>query len=164
MSQNVLNIDRAGSATATVNGALTKGATSIVVDGAGSGGIDEGERLTNNSIVYHVVSGINGAAGTITLDRPLDTALADNQSFARTADRVNNLVFHRDAATVAMRSPGPPSRGAGLAGNFSTHRDPESGIVLQLEVQRLHAVTRYYFRTLYGGIVTRPQLAYQIFG
>ena len=164
MSQNVLNIDRAGGSTATVNGALTKGATAIVVDGAGSGGIDEGERLTNNSIVYHVVSGIGGAAGTITLDRPLDTALADNASFARTADRVNNLVFHRDAATVAMRSPGPPSRGAGLSGNFSTHRDPESGIVLQLEVQRLHAVTRYYFRALYGGTVTRPELAYQVFG
>ena len=106
-----------------------------------------------------------GRLGTITLDRPTGYR-AGRQSIASLVrhDRVNNLVFHRDAATVAMRSPGPPSRGAGLAGNFSTHRDPESGIVLQLEVQRLHAVTRYYFRTLYGGIVTRPQLAYQIFG
>ena len=143
---------------------MVKGARHITVDGAGSGGIDEGERLTNGGNSYHVVDGISGATGTITIDRPTVAAIGDNASLARTDDRVNNLVFHRDAATVAMRSPGPPSRGAGLAGNFSTHRDPESGIVLQLEVQRLHAVTRYYFRTLYGGIVTRPELAYQIFG
>ena len=164
MSQNVLTIERAGGTTATVNGAVVKGARHITVDGAGSGGIDEGERLTNGGNTYHVVDGISGATGTITIDRPAVAAIGDNASLARTDDRVNNLVFHRDAATIAMRSPGPPSRGAGLSGNFSTHRDPESGLILQLEVQRLHAVTRYYFRTLYGGIVTRPELAYQIFG
>ena len=39
MSQNVLNIDRAGGSTATVNGAVVKGARHIIVDGAGSGGL-----------------------------------------------------------------------------------------------------------------------------
>ena len=163
MSQNVQTIVR-GASTALVNGAAVKGATQISVDTAGSGGINEGERLSHSGVSYQVVTGISGAAGTITIDRPLDAALADNTSLARTATRVNNIAFHRDAITVAMRSPGPPSPRSGQAGSFSTHRDPESGIILQVEVQRLHAVTRYYFRTLYGGAPLRPELAYQIFG
>ena len=164
MSQNVQTIERGGANTALAAGALAVGATQIAVDGAGAGGINEGERLTNGGNSYQVVTGIPGAAGTITIDRPLVAAVADNGSFARAADRVNNIALHRDAITVAMRSPGPPSRGAAQAGVFSTHRDPESGIILQVEVQRLHAVTRYYFRTLYGGTALHPELAYQIFG
>ena len=163
MSQNVQTIVR-GAATALANGVQAKGAESIAVDAAGSDGINEGERLTSGGNSYQVVTGISGAAGTITIDRPLVTSIADNASFARAATRVNNVVLHRDAITVAMRSPGPPSPGAGQAGSFSTHRDPESGIILQVEVQRLHAVTRYYFRTLYGGTALHPELAYQIFG
>ena len=164
MSQNVQTIDREGSATALANGTQAVSATQLTVDGAGAGGIGEGERLTNGGNSYQVVTGISGASGTITIDRPLVSAIADNQSFARAANRVNNIAFHRDAVTVAMRSPGPPSPRAGQAGTFSTHRDPESGIVIQVEVQRLHAVTRYYFRVLYGGTVLHPNLAYQIFG
>lgn len=164
MSQNVQTIARAGSATALVNGAAVLGATQITVDAAGAGGIGEGERITNGGNTYQVVTGISGAAGTITIDRPLVAAIADNQSLARAANRVNNMMFHRDSVTVAMRSPGPPSPRAGQAGVFSTHRDPESGIILQVEVQRLHAVTRYYFRVLYGGTVLHPNLAYQVFG
>ena len=163
MSQNVQSIIR-GSATATTMGQAAKGATSFSVDAAGSAGINEGERLTVNSRSYQVVTGISGASGTITVDRPLEANIGDNTSIARTASRVNNVALHRDAVTVAMRSPGPPSPRAGQAGSFSTHRDPESGIILQVEVQRLHAVTRYYFRTLYGGTVLHPELAYQIFG
>ena len=163
MSQNVQEIIR-GAATATTMGAAAKGATSFPVDAAGSAGINEGERITVNSRSYQVVTGISGASGTITIDRPLEANIGDNTSLARTASRVNNIAFHRDAVTVAMRSPGPPSPRAGQAGTFSTHRDPESGIIIQVEVQRLHAVTRYYFRVLYGGTVLHPNLAYQIFG
>ena len=163
MSQNVQTITR-GADTALAMGAQALGATQLTVDTAGAAGINEGERLTNGGNSYQVVTGISGAAGTITIDRPLVAAIADNASFARTATRVNNIALHRDAVTVAMRSPGPPSPRAGQAGSFSTHRDPESGIILQVEVQRLHAVTRYYFRTLYGGTALHPELAYQIFG
>ena len=163
MSQNVQTITRAGS-----SGALTaivaKGATQLPVDGLTSGGINEGEQITLGGKHYHVVTGLSTAAGTITIDRPLELAAADNDSLSRTATRVNNLMFHRDAMTLAMRSPGPPSRGAASSGTFSTHRDPESGIIIQVEVQRLHAMTRYYFRTLYGGTVLHPELGYQIFG
>ena len=163
MSQNVQTITR-GAATALVNGAAAIGATQIAVDAAGAAGINEGERITNGGNSYQVVTGIVGAAGTITIDRPLVAAIADNQSLARTGTRVNNIAFHRDAVTVAMRSPGPPSPRAGQAGTFQTQRDPVSGIVLQLEVERLHAATRYSFRTLYGGTVLHPELGYQIFG
>ena len=163
MSQNVQTITRrASSGSSSAIGAL--GATQIAVDGLGSTGIAEGERITLGAINYHVVKGVASAAGTITLDRPLEAAIADNAALNRGATRVNNLMFHRDAMTLAMRSPGPPSRGAASSGNFSTHRDPESGIIIQVEVQRLHAMTRYYFRTLYGGTVLHPELAYQIFG
>ena len=163
MSQNVQTITRVANSGA-LSAAAVKGATQIAVDGAGAGGINEGERLTFGGVHYQVVTGISGAAGTLTLDRPLEAALADNATLGRVATRVNNIAFHRDAITVAMRSPGPPSPRSGQAGVFSTHRDPESGIILQVEVQRLHAVTRYYFRTLYGGTALHPELAYQIFG
>ena len=163
MSQNVQTITRAGS-----SGALTaivaKGATQLPVDGLTSAGINAGERITLGGKHYHVVNRLAAAAGTITIDRPLELAGADNDSLSRSATRTNNLMFHRDAVTLAMRSPGPPSRPAASAGSFSTHRDPESGIIIQVEVQRLHAMTRYYFRTLYGGTVLHPELAYQIFG
>ena len=164
MSQNVQKIVRLTNAgTASAVGA--KGATQLPVDALGATGINEGERLLIGSVYYHVVTGVKGsAAGTITLDRPLEVAVADNTTINRFGTRTNNLMFHRDAMTLAMRSPGPPSRGAASAGNFSTHRDPESGIIIQVEVQRLHAMTRYYFRTLYGGTVLHPELAYQIFG
>lgn len=162
MSQNVQKISRRA-ATGAVSAAAVKGATQLVVDGAG-GGINEGERLLLGSDNYHVVTGFTGAAGTLTLDRPLESAVANNATLGRVATRINNIMLHRDAVTVAMRSPGPASPRVGQAGNFSTHRDPESGIILQVEVQRLHAVTRYYFRTLYGGTVPNPDLAYQIFG
>ena len=136
MSQNVQTITRR-SATALAAGAQALGATQLTVDTAGSSGIAEGERLTNGGNSYQVVTGISSGSGTITIDRPLVAAIADNASFARTATRVNNIALHRDAVTVAMRSPGPPSPRAGQAGIFSTHRDPESGIILQVEVQRL---------------------------
>ena len=163
MSQNVQKIVRAGSSGA-LNGAGVKGSTQLVVDTLTAAGINEGERITLGGNSYHVVNGVSSAAGTITIDRPLETAELDNASLNRSTSRVNNLMFHRDALTLAMRSPGPPSRGAASAGDFSTHRDPESGIIIQVEVQRLHAMTRYYFRTLYGGTVLHPELAYQIFG
>ena len=163
MSQNVQIINR-GANSGSVNGAVPIGSRQITVDGAGAGGINEGERISFGANSYHVVTGISGAAGTITIDRPTVAAILDNAALNRAATRVNNIAFHRNAVTVAMRSPGPPSPRAAQAGSYSTHRDPESGIILQVEVQRLHAVTRYYFRTLYGGAALHPELAYQIFG
>ena len=164
MSQNVQKIVRltnAGAATAVT----PIGATQLPVDALGATGINEGERLLIGSVYYHVVTGVKGAAaGTITLDRPLEVAVADNATINRFGTRTNNIMFHRDAMTLAMRSPGPPSPRAGMAGEFETHQDPESGIIIQLETQRLNAMTRYYFRTLYGGTVQHPELAYQIFG
>ena len=163
MSQNVQTITRTTNAGAFA-AAGKVGDTVISVDALGASGIAEGSRLLIGSLYYHVSKGISETAGTIELDRPLEVAVADNGTLNRVNTRVNNLMFHRDAMTLAMRSPGPPSRGAASAGDFSTHRDPESGIIIQVEVQRLHAMTRYYFRTLYGGTVLHPELAYQIFG
>ena len=163
MSQNVQTITRTTNAGAFA-AAGKVGDVAISVDALGASGIAEGSRLLIGSLYYHVSKGIGATAGVIELDRPLEVAAADNTTLNRVATRVNNIMFHRDAMTVAMRSPGPPSRRAGSAGDFSTHRDPESGIIIQVEAQRLHAMTRYYFRTLYGGTVLHPQLAYQIFG
>ena len=106
MSQNVQTITR-GSATALVNGAAAVGATQIAVDAAGAAGINEGERITNGGNSYQVVTGISGAAGTITIDRPLVAAIADNQSLARTATRVNNIAFHRDFRHARHAEPRP---------------------------------------------------------
>ena len=163
MSQNVQKITRAGSTGAT-NAAAAKGATQLIVDTLTAAGINEGERVTIGTDSYQVVKGVAAAGGTITIDRPLEAAVADNTALNRSATRTNNIMFHRDAMTLAMRSPGPPSPRAGMAGEFETHQDPESGIIIQLETQRLNAMTRYYFRTLYGGTVQHPELGFQIFG
>ena len=163
MSQNVQTITRAGSSGA-LTAAHAKGVTQLAVDALTSAGINEGERITLGGNSYQIAKGLSSAAGNITIDRPLETAELDNAALNRSATRTNNIMFQRQCLTLAMRSPGPPSPGAGSSGNFSTFRDPKTGIVIQLEVQRLHAVTRYYFRMLYGAVVLYPQLAYQIFG
>ena len=163
MSQNVQKITRSTNAGAFA-AAGKVGDQVITVDALGASGIAVGERLLIGSLYYHVKVGFNATAGTITLDRPLEVAAADNATLNRFGARTNNIMFQRECLTLAMRSPGPPSPGAGSSGHFSTFRDPKTGIVIQLEVQRLHAVTRYYFRMLYGAVVLYPKLAYQIFG
>ena len=139
---------------------MSIGDQTITVDGAGAGGIDPGELLTNGGNTYAVVLGIGGTAGTVTIDRPAVAAIADNQVLTRGDANTPNLGITPDALAVAMRPTAPPQAG----GDLQSIVDPETGFSLTLEVARIVHGTRYYISALWGSRVTNAGSVQRFYG
>jgi hypothetical protein len=77
------------------------------------------------------------------------------------ATHVVNLLMHRDAFAFVTRP--LASSGLGL-GHFETAIDPESGLVLRLEISREYKRTRFSYDALWGWGCPRPELACRIAG
>ena len=159
-SNNIPAIAKGHANNPNVNGAVSIGDQTITVDGAGAGGIDPGELLTNGGNTYAVVLGIGGTAGTITIDRPAVAAIADNQVLTRGDANTPNLGITPDALAVAMRPTAAPQS----AGDVMSIVDPETGFSLTLEVARIVHGTRYYISALWGSRVTNAGSVQRFYG
>ena len=95
----------------------------------------------------------------------LKAAVADNEVMTVVATHVVNLAFHRDAFAFAQRPLLDPGKELGLAGtNIMTMQDPQTGIILRLEVSRQHKQVAWEFDLLWGAELVRPELACRILG
>ena len=146
-----------------VNGAISAGAESMVVDGALAGGVlNEGTVIKFASLDQEfVVTGtvtLTGGAGTVTFSPALPADVADNvQVDAYKSYKIKSVAFHRNAFALAIRP--FPEVPAGLGSIVSQIVDNETGLSLRLEITRTNNVTRFELQILYGIAAVRPEFA-----
>jgi hypothetical protein len=158
--------------TVAVNGAVTQGASQMVVDsGTLTGSVRVGDLFTvaGDTQTYTVTEAATAAANAVTVKfSPIaQTPFADNAAVVFRGGHAVNLAFHRDAFALAIR---PLSeQGADIAGELGGGRtltmvDDVTGIPLRLEVKREHKRTRWSMDLLWGCALVRPQCATRILG
>lgn len=143
-----LGTHTAGSGTSYVlNGAHAAGATSIVLK-TGSGTVLAGDILTINSEKYVVKTGI-ASAGTVVINSGLVAAGADGDTATINSAFTSNLVFHRQAAELAMRPIAIPKIGD-AAFDRMTVQDPWSGLIFEMAMYRGYQKVMMEVGCLYG--------------
>lgn len=154
--------------TPLVNGALSIGATAVVLDGGGiSGTYLAGDIVSfaGHTQTYVVTANatLNGSgAGTINIFPPLRAAVADNAAITLRATHMNNFVFHRDAIAAAVRVLPPTPSEFGVISR--TAIDPVTGMPLRLTVALRHRLIEWSFDLLGGATVPRPEWGVRVLG
>jgi len=165
----VLTHTAGGSGTPLVNGALSAGVSSVVIDGlSGSTGFLVGDILTfaGHAQTYTVATApaASGGAQTVTISPALAADVADNAAIAVKASHIVNLAFHRDAFALAMRPLAGETAGEGYGSQIVTMTDPQTGLSMRLEVYRQYKQVVYELDALWGVELIRPELATRIAG
>lgn len=157
-------------ASATTNTAgYAVGVKTITLASAGTGTILVGDIITfaGHTQTYAVTSGdadVSGG-GTISFYPGLKVALAASAiAITLKASHVVNLVFHREAFAFATRPLVSETQDLGLGHQILSFQDPDTGLVLRLEVSRQHKRTAWEFDILWGAKLVRPELACRIAG
>lgn len=75
-----------------------------------------------------------------------------------------NLIFHRDAFAYATRPLVASTIDLSLGSQIMSMQDPQTGIVLRLEISRQHKQTAWEFDILWGSALVRPELAIRLAG
>ena len=158
-----------GSGTPLVNGALSAGDTSVVIDGmSGSSGLVVGDIITmaGNTQTYAVTAApaASGGAQTVTVSPAITGTIADNAAITVKASHVVNLAFHRDAFALAMRPLQGATQGDSYGSSIVAMTDPLTGLSMRLEVSRQYKQIMYSLDALWGVKLIRPELAVRIAG
>ena len=159
MSQNLersIGTDR----TAAVNAAHQAGDTTVALDGATSGNLTAGHVIAIGDRVYSIIAGVAGASGTVTLDRGLHAAAADNAVVTIHNSYGRSWVYQRTAIAFASFPAGAIGVPGAIVdtGPFTVVNDPVAGVSIKLEVIRLVNAWRWRFSVQYGFVVVRPEL------
>jgi hypothetical protein len=102
-------------------------------------------------------------AVNVAIQPPLKVALAGSEAVTVKATHVVNLAFHRDAFALAMRP--LASNGAFKGGSeIAAMQDPDTGLVMRLEVSRQHKQNMWELDVLWGAKLVRAELATRIAG
>jgi hypothetical protein len=138
------------------NGAgLAVGATSVPFDTGtgGATGFKAGDVITfagDTVNKYIVVTGLNAAAGTITIAAPgIRVAIADNAAITVGNNYTPSTVFHKGAFQLAARLPELPE-GGDAADDRQTIFDPVSGLPFEFAVYRQYRQVRYEVALAWG--------------
>lgn len=94
----------------------------------------------------------------------LRVALANNEVSTVEDTHVVNLAFHRDAFAYATRPLIANTLDMALGSKIMSMTDPQTGVVLRLEVSRQHKRVAWEFDILFGTRLVRPGLATRIAG
>ncbi len=175
----------AGSVTGdpTVTGANAIGVTSIdfTTDADDTVDLLEGDIITFSGPTGHVqtyavtadVTIPNSSSGAVPIAGPgdgsdsnkgLKVALVGSETITVKATHVVNLVFHRDAFAYATRPLAAETSDLSLGNQIMTMQDPQTGLVLRLEISRQHKQTVWEFDILWGVKLVRPELATRLAG
>jgi hypothetical protein len=150
----------AGSYLINNGGGHAAGTITVTVD-TGSGGFAAGDVVT---IVGNVYPGtttlaqmvvLSATSTTITFNRGLYSAVADNASVVRLATHRSSLLAHRSATVLAMRPSAEIPEGD-LASMSQIIRDPVTGLALRLAYYPGYHQGSWEVSAVYGAIVRRP--------
>ena len=144
-----------------VNGALSKGDTTITVD-TGANTILAGDVVTIGNHKYVVETALSGDDFVIAAPG-LQEDVADNAAVTVNADSSRNLAFSSDAITLATRLPVFPSQGD-LAIDSEVITDPRTGISFDLRVYPGDGMVLYRLHALWGWVVNKPEHAAVLLG
>ena len=163
MSQN-LKRSTGTDKTAAVNGVHNAGDNTVAIDGATSGNLNPGNIIAIGKRVYSILVGGTGVARTVTLDRGLHEAAADNAIATIYNNYARSWVLQRGALAFASFPAGAIGVPGAIVdtGPFTVANDPVSGVSLKLEVIRLVNAWRWRFSIQYGAVVVRPDLVSMI--
>jgi hypothetical protein len=155
-------------AVATVVGAysMTMGYSSTNIGSVKVGDLFTIENSSQQFVATAAVSTTTIAGNTtvtIAFSPALTAAVSTTNAITFVTTHVNNMLFHRDAFSFASR-PLVASSEEGLGSIFQSAIDPVSGLALRLEVSRQNKMQTWSFDILYGGDVTRPELAARLLG
>jgi hypothetical protein len=136
----------------------------IAVDGFAAGGLPQVNQAvtfgSNNASVYTVID-IDSVLG-ITLDRPLEFAVADNVTVNPAPAGAYNLAFHRNAVALVTRPLALPRAGTGASGTVVNRNGLSIRAVITYQgMDQGHLVTL----DILGGVaVLEPELGTIILG
>lgn len=139
-----------------INGALAKGATSLLID-TGTGTIVAGDIVTiaGDTNKYVVTTTLSG--GTVVIAAPgLRQAAADNAALTVGAAYTSNLAFSRNAIVLATRMPALPTEGD-MAVDRITLVDDRSGLAFEVAMYAQYRRIRYEVALAYGASVIKPE-------
>lgn len=94
----------------------------------------------------------------------LQEAVVDNEVITVEDTHVVNLVMHRDAIGFATRPLVASTADMALGSKILSLQDPQTGLVLRLEVSRQHKQVVWEFDILWGTKLVRPELACRLAG
>lgn len=103
-----------------------------------------------------------GADVSLKIHPQLQQALTGSEAITVKASHTVNLAFHRDAFAFATRPLEDDAKGFGSV--VMSEVDPVSGLALRLEISREHKRLRFAYDALYGGALTRWQMATRLAG
>jgi hypothetical protein len=155
---------------ATTNSAgYAAGVKTITLASAGTGTVVIGDIITfaGHTQTYAVTAGDTDVSngGTLSFYPGLKVALAASAiAITLKASHVVNLVFHRDAFALAMRPLVSQTQQWDLGPKIAALQDPQTGLVLRLEVSRIHRQVMWELDLLWGVELIRPELAARIAG
>lgn len=160
-SAQVNNATAGTGASYILDGALSVGATTIVVD-TGSGTILAGDVVTIGAHKYVVATAL--ASGSFTIQSPgLMAAAADNATVTVNATGVRNAAFARNAVLLGTRLPDLP-RDGDLATARETITDPRSGISLELATYPGFRMNTFFVGVAWGVSVEKNEHAAILLG
>lgn len=151
----------AGAGTGTlVNGALSIGATAIVVDTmtVNTTGIVAGDIITfaGDTNKYVVTTGLAASSGTVTIAAPgLRKAAADNTAITVFGTSARNLALSRNAITLATRL--PKFQNGDQAADRYAITDPRTGITFEITMWPGYRMVKYEVGIAYGMTVIKPE-------
>lgn len=158
----------AKASTAQAAGLETIVATTAASTGACALVVGDIISINGHSQTYAVTAAATQASAasdvSISISPPLQTALVGSEAITVKASHVVNMAFHRDAFAFAMRPMAAGMIDGSLGNKIMSMQDPQTGIVLRLEVSRQYKQTVWEFDILYGAKLVRPELACRIAG
>ena len=149
----------AGAKSFVATTAVSTGACALLVgDVLSIAGHDRTYALTANATQASAATDV-----TLTINAPLQYALAGSEAITVIASHTVNLAFHADAFGFASRTLAPV---AGAEPNpFSMEvADPVSGLTLRLQVREEFHRIRWAFDLLWGVSLVRPDLSLRLLG
>ena len=163
--------DRTHTATITatapkVNGAVTKGATSIAIDGTAlTGKLLKGDMLTIGNYTYTVAEttaeAATNAIASVKLTPAVQANIADNADVTITSSYVANLAFHPMAFAYVSRPLYNPD-GEGVASYVTSYNGLSLRVTKGYNQQYKKSI--YSMDVLYGYKCVYPELATRCIG
>ncbi len=159
----------AKAATAVASGAKSFVATTAASTGAAALLAGDVIAIAGHTRTYSLAANATQASAatdvTLTINEPgLERALVGSEAITVKATHVVNLAFHRDAFAFAMRPLAQTLADYELGSEMISMRDPQTGLVMRLEITRQHKQTKWSFDMLWGAEIVRPELAVRLAG